>query len=553
MRQQFGHERFRGGQERAIRALLAGRDVLAILPTGAGKSLIYQIAAQLLPGATVVVSPLIALMKDQEEALEERGVGVAVVDSTRDEDAAAAEMEKLAQAAAKLLYVTPERFDDEAFLQALRRTRVSLLVVDEAHCIAEWGHDFRPAYLSLGAVAEQLGRPTLLALTATATPWIRAEIIERLGMRQPDVIVQGNDRPNLFLEARRVDSEAERRRVLERLLLGDGATDPDGDLPLADDLRAAMQGSGIIYTATTRAAREVAAWLQANGVAADFYHGQRRAADRARVQEQFMRGELRVIAATNAFGLGVDKPDIRFVIHRDIPPSLEAYYQEAGRAGRDGGLARCVLIYRPTDLGRAAFLAGGGQLTRDEVQRARDGLRRHPAGTLRELQAATGLGRGDLARLLELLKQQGIVTARRGRYQLAAPDFDPDAIPLEAEERRRAYERSRLEMMRSYAELRECRRRYILNYFGEEYPRARCGHCDNDRRCSPRAPAPSGSAHAAAGPFQLNQPVVHRSWGEGIVQRVTADSVTVLFERVGYKTFDTAIVSERGILQPRAD
>lgn len=551
LRERFGHQAFRAGQERAIRALLAGRDVLTIFPTGAGKSLIYQLAALLLPGATVVVSPLIALMKDQEEALEGRGVDVAVVDSTRDERAAAAEMEKLARAKAKLLYVTPERFDDEAFVRELQRTGVSLLVVDEAHCISEWGHDFRPAYLGLGHVAERLGRPTLLALTATATPWVRAEISERLGMRRPEVIVQGNDRPNLFLEARRVDSEAERRRVLERLLLGEGEAEQYGEHPLADGLRAAMQGSGIVYTATTRAAREIAAWLQAKGVAADFYHGQRKQSDRARVQEQFMRGALRVIAATNAFGLGVDKPDIRFVVHRDIPASLEAYYQEAGRAGRDGDLARCVLLYRPADLGRAAFLAGGGQLTREEVRQARAGLRRRPTGSLRELQAATGLARGDLARLLELLEQQGIVATRRGRYQLVAPDFDPDAVPLEAEERRRAFERSRLEMMRGYAELRDCRRRYILNYFGEEYPAERCDHCDNDRRQVTLSREAANGKPADQGPFHLNQAVVHRSWGEGIVQRVTGDSVTVLFERVGYKTFDTAIVTERGILKPR--
>ena len=224
--------------------------------------------------------------------------------------------------------------------------------MDEAHCISEWGHDFRPSYLALKAAAAALGQPVLLALTATATPWVRREIVERLGMRDPDVVVRGVDRPNLFLEVRRVEAEGDDRRVLRELI--EGA--PDRYPPeMAARIGQAMRGAGIVYTATTKGAEETAEWLAEWGIPADFYHGQRRKADRERVQEAFMGDRLRVIVATNAFGLGVDKPDVRFVVHRDVPGSLEAYYQEAGRAGRDGEFARCTVIYRPGDLGRAAF------------------------------------------------------------------------------------------------------------------------------------------------------------------------------------------------------
>jgi ATP-dependent DNA helicase RecQ len=546
LREQFGYESFRPGQERIIQNLLEGRDVLAVLPTGAGKSLVYQLAGELLPGVTVVVSPLLALMQDQVDSIEERGLEVGVINSTLSEGKAESEMRQVETGEAKLLYVTPERFDNAEFMQELRKLDVSLFVVDEAHCVSDWGHAFRPSYLLLSNAISQLGKPTVLALTATATPWVREEIIERLGLRNPNIVVRGTDRPNLFWEVRTVEAEHDDRRVLEELLKGDQEEYPD---ELAHKLKQAMQGCGIIYTATTKAAKETAEWLSEWGIAADYYHGQRKKTDRERVQDAFMAGEIQVVVATNAFGLGVDKPNVRFVIHRDIPASPEAYYQEAGRAGRDGEFARCTIIYRAADLGRAAFLSGSGQLTREEVHQAHAGLLAKPQATMNELVEATGLNKGDLARLITLLKREGIVAERRGRIRVLVDDFDPDAISLEEEEHRRAYERSRLEMMRGCAEVRDCRRRYLLNYFGEEYEAEHCQMCDNDVPRETEQRVVVQEQEVVQSPFEVGTNVIHEAWGEGVVQRVTSDTVTVLFDTAGFKTLSLALVQEQGLLR----
>ena len=539
----FGHRSFRPGQEEVVRALLAGRDALAIFPTGSGKSLTYQLTAQLLDRPTVVVSPLIALMRDQVDSLDEVRIPARMLASTQTEAESARALEDVEAGRSKLLYVTPERFANDAFVQRLRALEVALLVVDEAHCISEWGHDFRPAYLLLEQVAARLGRPRLLALTATATPWVRDEIVERLGLHRPLVAAFGNDRPNLFLEVRRVEEEAHDRRVLEALLCGEPEDDLGG---LAAPLHAAMQGSGIVYVATVRRATETVGWLRQWGIAADAYHGRRRTSDRDAVQEAFMDGRVRVVVATNAFGLGVDTPDVRFVVHRDVPASLEAYYQEAGRAGRDGELARCTLVYRNADLGQAAFLAGTGTLERDELERAREVLLQRGRLTRRELAEASELGAADVHRVVEILAAHGVVRERRRRVELLEPGFDLAEISLESEKRRRAYERSRLEMMRGYADTVECRRRYVLNYFGEELDPERCRRCDNHVR----GPAARREEVPDGGPFTLGMRVRHAAWGDGLVQRVTEDAVTVLFDRAGYKTLAAALVLERGLLEP---
>lgn len=541
----FGHESFRPGQQRIIQDLLDGRDVLAVMPTGAGKSLVYQLAAQLLPGVTVAVSPLIALMKDQTDQLRQLDIPVALIYSGQSDGENELELARVEQGETKLLYVTPERFENEEFLRRLRKLEVSLFVVDEAHSISEWGHDFRPAYLMLGRAAQDLGKPAMLALTATATSWVRQEVVQQLGLRDPRVVVHGTDRPNLFLEVHRVEEESQEPRLLERLFSGEGL-EYAGELQ--EVLRAAMEGPGIVYTQTTRGARETAQWLRQMGIAADYYHGQRTQADRERVQDEFMSGSLRVIAATNAFGMGVDKSDIRFVMHRDVPASIEEYYQEAGRAGRDGEPARVVLIYRPADLGKAAFLAGGGQLTVEKVQQARDALLTAGSFTLKELQAASGLGQGDVHRLVKILKRERILRESRRRLRLAAPDFDPEAVPLDSEEHRVAYQRSRLEMMRGYAETNECRREYLLNYFGEEYAPGRCGMCDND--FTPSGEPEAQAERPADSRYSIGDTVAHTVWGEGVVERVSEGKLTVLFATAGYKMLDAELVEEEHLLAP---
>jgi ATP-dependent DNA helicase RecQ len=545
LRDQFGLDEFRPGQETIIRALLERRDVLAVLPTGAGKSLVFQLAAQLLPGTTIVVSPLLALMKDQVDSLHERGVEVGVVNSAVTEHEADESLDMVRQDEAKLLYVTPERFENAEFMAQARKMDVSLLVVDEAHCISEWGHSFRPAYLALERVAEQLKRPTILALTATATPWVRQDIVERLRIRDPAVVVRGSDRPNLFFEVRRVEDEHQDRRELEKLVREGNGTHryaQAGHEEVAGTLSQCMSGSGIVYCATTAATEETAEWLRSWGIPADFYHGQRRKADRTRVQEAFMSGELRVIAATNAFGLGVDKPDVRFVIHRDVPANVEAYYQEAGRAGRDGEPARCVLIYRPADLSRTAFLSSTGHLTREDVAAARPGLLAKRSGTQKEMQEASGLSRSDFSRLVAALKSVGFLKERRRRLELTVEDFDPTVVPLDEEERRAAFERSRLDMMRGYADLDGCRRRYLLNYFGEEYEEGVCGRCDNDLL----------RVHEEAwsdAPVAVNDKVEHQAFGTGTVQRVEEDALTVLFEDAGYKKLALTALEQPELLR----
>jgi ATP-dependent DNA helicase RecQ len=338
--------------------------------------------------------------------LEERGVEVAVLNSMLTDAQAEQEITRVIAGEARLLYVTPERLLNDDFVREIARLPISLVAVDEAHCVSEWGHDFRPAYLALGAAIQRLGQPTILALTATATPWVRGDIAELLGMRQPQTIVRGGDRPNLFLDVHRVETEVDEHRALRRLLAPSAEA---GDQPLAraDDAADLLQGAGIVYTATTRAARETAEWLQAWGISADYYHGQRSKRDRVRVQDAFMDGRLRIVAATNAFGLGIDKPDVRFVLHRDIPASLEAYYQEAGRAGRDGASALALLLYRPADLGRSAFLAASGSLDQGQLAAVCDALQEHGDLTPGKLRTLTGLTQPTLLRVLAALEAAG--------------------------------------------------------------------------------------------------------------------------------------------------
>ena len=357
LRASFGYESFRPGQERAVSAVLEGRDTVVILPTGGGKSLCYQVPALLLPGLTVVVSPLISLMKDQVDALTARGLPAAFINSTLTAGQAAERMQRAARGELKLLYVAPERFDFGSTAERLREIGVALLAVDEAHCISEWGHDFRPSYLRMRGVRERLGDPPTIALTATATPEVRRDIAGQLGLVRAETIVTGFDRTNLHYHVVPVKNDAEKDQALV-------------------DVLARNPGQAIVYAATRKAVERVTAVLTRARLSVAAYHAGLDDAERHTVQDAFMSEEVRAIVATNAFGMGIDKANVRLVVHHAMPGSLEAYYQEAGRAGRDGLPSEVFLLHSFPDRFTHEFFIKGAYPERALVEQVYERLRR---------------------------------------------------------------------------------------------------------------------------------------------------------------------------------
>jgi len=513
-RERLGFERLRPGQLPAAEALASGRDVLAVLPTGGGKSAIYELAGMLRSGPTVVVSPLIALQDDQLAHLEAVGLPAIVLNSQQSAGARAAAL--LASCdPGTFVFLSPEQLANPETRQALQRARPGLFAVDEAHLISQWGRDFRPDYMRLGAQAEAVGATVRLALTATAAPPVRQEVVRRLGLRDPEIVIGDFDRPHITLSAFHVRTLPDKHRELARVA---------GELT----------GPGIVYAATHASAQAAYETLAAAGEAVTLYHAGLSGHQRHDAMTAFLDGPARVIAATVAFGMGIDKPDVRWVLHFDPPPSLDAYYQEMGRAGRDGEASHARLLYRYEDFERARYLTAGS-VSEAAVAQA--------AAALAAGQRAEPGARQQTAALVRLADLGAVTWRADGEVRWAGTMSVAQALAASEAQTQREdeVERSRLTMIRRYAEHTGCRRSFLLSYFGQDYP-GPCGNCDNDLA---HAQAPPADV-----PFAVGTRVVSERWGEGTVQRYDADHVTVLFDEHGYRELFVPVVLQRGLLRP---
>ncbi len=505
LRERFGHDDFRGRQREAVEAVLAGRDVLLTMPTGAGKSLAYQLPAVMLDGLTLVVSPLIALMKDQVDDLVERGVEATFVNSSLDGPKRARRLEAAARGEHRLLFVTPERFRSPDFGAALPRLRVVRLAVDEAHCISEWGHDFRPDYSRVGEYRRRLGDPPTIALTATATPRVAEDIVGQLRLRDPLVIRTGIERPELFLACSDVDSKEEKVRVVAERI-------------------AAIDGPGIVYSALIRDLEEMHGELRRRGVRSLVYHGKLSAEERRRMQDRFMESEREVVLATNAFGMGIDKADIRFVLHAQMPGTLEAWVQEVGRAGRDGRPSFCELLFHADDIAVQQGFVEWSNPSRDFLVSVFETLRgwgeRLQAHDQDDLVGTLLLKNRSDQRVSLCLRWLDVLGVTEGSFEThdlrLVRDLDPAEIPpaVGTEEKRRSDLMALLGITRFAGSREECRRATVARHFALAEPEGPCGACDV---CTDRDAWIAG--RLAPRPSQEEEPAPGGEAGEGLDER----------------------------------
>ncbi|MGO4432342.1 ATP-dependent DNA helicase RecQ, partial [Paenarthrobacter sp. RAF9] len=439
---------------------------------------------------------------------------------------------------ATFLFLAPEQLAKQETVDRIAAMDVTMFVVDEAHCVSSWGHDFRPDYLDLGNVRKRLGNPPVLALTATASPPVRDEIVERLGMTDPLVLVRGFDRPNISLDVVRHQDDKGKRKVVVEQVAALAKTD----------------GLGLLYAATRKDTEKYSSKLAEAGLRAEAYHAGRNASERERIHQQFLDDELDVVVATTAFGMGIDKANVRFVVHADIPESLDAYYQEIGRAGRDGEPASAILHYREEDLGLRKFF--GTHSPDPEALLAvltvvKNAKSPAPKSAIAEL---TGFPPRRVTALVSQLEEASAVTPGKRGVRLTSKAKLPVLVEraVELAEARQRVDQSRLTMMRAYAETDGCRRQFLLGYFGEDLPQP-CGNCDACTEAAGRAEPPAGTDHVSTAsdePFPLQSTVIHKEWGQGLVMRHEDDVITVLFEQEGYKTLSRTAVVEHELLKP---
>ena len=530
--QAFSWPSLRTGQLEAVLSVVSGRDTVVVMPTGYGKSAVYQLAGAMLDGPTVVISPLIALQADQVASITAHpgAPGAVAVNSSRRESENEAAWEAIEAGEAEYLFLSPEQLANDDVLDRLSAAGVSLVAVDEAHCVSAWGHDFRPDYLRLGDAVQRIGRPPVLALTATGSAPVREEIIERLRLRDPNVFTGGYDRPNLHFGVRRhADDDEKRSAVIEEV--------------------AELPKPGLLYVATRRDTERYAEGLRERGIPALAYHGGLKASERKQAHEAFRQEEVEVVVATSAFGMGIDKPNVRFVVHASITDSLDSYYQEAGRAGRDGDPAAIRLHYRQEDLGLRTFF--GSRSPDTASLRVLFSLLSEKPVRLSAIAAEAGIPARRLATVANLLEEAGVVRSSKAGLRAVRGVTVEEAVERagRASELRERIEASRLVMMRGYAETRGCRRMTLLGYFGDELATP-CGNCDNcDEGSAFDDPAGTTTADPEWDRFAPETPVTHVEWGEGTVMTAEDDRVTVFFESEGYKVLSLEAIEERGLLE----